>query len=509
MMSKANRGNFSRRDLFALAGGAAVAAMATGAKSFVEQSTRAPQNVLFIAVDDLNDWVGCLGGRAGVRTPHIDRLAASGVLFANAHCPSPSCAPSRASVMTGIGPATHGSYHNYQYWRDSPVLRHAVTIPQYFRSRGYRATGGGKIFHALSWLDVQGYDGYNDPPSWDAYFPNETRAMPPELRPEDWQARHTSPDRPSWFFSWGPAGAEQEMADSKVVDWAVRELGRKQDRPFFQAVGIYRPHIPWLVPQQYFDMYPLKSIELPRVLENDLADVPEAPKKWLRLHWHKWLLETDRWKQAVQAYCASVTYADAMVGRLLAALEAGPHAGNTAVVLWTDHGMHLGEKQQWEKFTLWEEATRVPFIWRVPGTTTAGGVCHRPVSLLDVYPTLVELDGGRPAPALEGRSLVPLLRDPQAPSDRAVVTTWHRGNHGVRSERWRYIRYADGTQELYDHRVDPDEFHNLAGKPEHAPVIQELARWLPTTDAPYQPPMTNEEELLRGLAERTGRLKGD
>lgn len=503
-----NERTWERREFLAAAGlGAAGLALPDWFQS-QPASGRGPLNVLFIAVDDLNDWVGCLGGRSGVRTPNIDRLAKRGVLFSNAHCPSPSCAPSRASVMTGISASTSGSYHNYQYWRDSPMLAKATTLPQYFRSRGYRAVGGGKIFHALSWLDVYGRDGYNDPPSWDAYFPSQKRAMPQELRPPGWLERHTVKGRPSWFFSWGAVGPQREMADEKVVDWAVQELQRAHDRPFFQAVGIYRPHIPWLVPQKYFDQYPLGSIELPRVKEDDLADVPEAPKKWLRRHWHQWLLENGKWKEAVQAYCASMSFADDMVGRLLDGLDASPHRDNTIVVLWSDHGMHVGEKEQWEKFTLWEESTRVPFMWVVPRLTAGGQVCRRPVSLLDIYPTLAELSGGTPGPHLEGTSLVPWLRNPERLSERAVVTTWHPNNHAVRSERWRYISYADGTEELYDHDSDPDEFHNLAAKPELSAIKRDLARSLPQVNAPYQPPMTDEEELLRRL-ERDGRLPGD
>jgi arylsulfatase A-like enzyme len=411
--------------------------------------------------------------------------------------------------MTGIPAATSGSYHNYQYWRESPVLAGAVTIPQYFRSLGYRATGGGKIFHALSWLDVYGYDGYNDPPSWDAYFPTEHRAMPEELRPQFWRESKTEEGRPPWYFSWGSVEPEEHMADSLVVDWAVEELQKEQDQPFFQAVGIYRPHIPWLVPRKYFDMYPLESVGLPRVLENDLDDVPEGPKRWIRRRWHQWLLDNDEWRNAVQGYSASVTYADAQIGRILDALDQSPHAENTMIVLWSDHGMHLGEKEQWEKFTLWEESTRVPFIMSVPGLTPEGAVCHRPVSLLDIYPTLVELSGGTSEPPLEGVSLKPWLQDPDLPSDRAVVTTWHQGNHAVRSERWRYIRYQTGLEELYDHQSDPDEFHNLAGEADLESVKEDLARWLPEYNAPYQPLPSSEMQILLRLAEGDASIWGD
>jgi len=459
-----------------------------------------PPNVLFIAVDDLNDWVNCLGGRPGIITPNLDRLAKRGVLFTNAHCSSPACCPSRASLMTGISPTTSGVYDNIQDWRESPALKNAVTIPAYFRSRGYRAVGGGKIFHALSWIwKDYGLD-QNDPASWDEYFPSKRRQLPEDYWPNenlrrgdreiigDPMARGNIGKRPSWFFDWAPVDAPDEaMADSKVVEWAISEVQRKHDRPFFQAVGIFKPHIPWYVPKKYFDLYPLEKVTLPEVRGDWGAGLPPAGRAMgeERRAWHRWVVDNNQWKRAVQGYMAGISFADAQLGRLLDALDASPCARNTVIVLWSDHGFHLGERETWEKFTLWEESTRVTFMVVAPGVTPAGGRCGRPVSLLDIYPTLVELAGGKPAPELEGRSLVPLLRNPQAPSDRAVVTTW-LDSHAVRSERWRYIRYADGSEELYDHQADPGESINLAGKKEFLDIKAGLAARLPEVKIPYQ-----------------------
>jgi len=479
-------------------------------------------NVLFIAIDDLNDWVGCLGGRAGMKTPNLDRLAARGVLFTNAHCSAPACNPSRASLMTGIRPSTSGVYVNNQNWRRSPVLRDALTIPQYFRKQGYHSVGGGKIFHAGSWVLEYGRDGFNDAASWDLYFPSNKRAMPEEIRPEGWPvngllnlaAKQGFGNLFAWstleelqqkitewkIVDWSPLKQpEENMADWRVVDWAVAELQKKHDRPVFQAVGIYRPHVPWYVPQKYFDLYLLDNLDLPPVKYNDLDDTSTVGQGFVERKWHRWVVRNNQWKNAVQGYLASVSFADAMVGRLLEGLDRSPNARNTIIMLWSDNGAHLGEKEHWEKFTLWEESTRVPLMIVAPGITRPGGRCDRPVSLLDIYPTLLELCGLKPKPELEGHSLVPLLRNPQTPSERAVVTTWHPNNHAVRSEHWRYIRYYDGSEELYDHRIDPDEHTNLTGDGRYKSIKRELATWLPKVNAALTPQIESELSILQEI----------
>ncbi len=464
------------------------------------------QNVLFIAVDDLNDWANCLGGYPRVLTPNLDRLAQRGVLFTNAHCSSPACNPSRASVMTGIRPSTSGVYRNAQPWRNSPALKNAVTIPEHFRSLGYRVNGGGKIFHALSWIWERYGKDRNDPNIWDEYFPSKQRQMPDAIWPnEDVRldngeikatpiAKGEKGERPPWFFDWSPVNeSDKKMADYKVIDWALDELQKKHDRPFFQAVGIFRPHIPWYVPQKYFDMYPLENITLPRLRPDWQEHTPPAGRAIgaERRLWHQWILENGQWKKAIQGYLASISFADAMLGRLLDGLDASPYVDNTIIVLWSDHGFHLGERETWEKFTLWEESTRVALMIVAPGVTKPGSVCQQPVSLLDIYPTLVELSGVKSRPELEGQCLVPLLKNPETSTGRAVVTTW-LNHHAVRSRRWRYIRYDDGSEELYDHQNDPDEFANLAAKKEFSAVREELARWLPEVKVPYRGVRTGE-----------------
>ena len=464
-------------------------------------------NVLFVAIDDLNDWIGSMGGRDGMHTPNFDRLARRGVLFTNAHCAAPACNPSRVAVMTGVRPSSSGVYRNMQPWRSSPRLKDAVTLPEHFRANGYEVYGGGKIFHALCWIT----DGYgkqrNDPAIWDRYFPSKVKPMPDAIYPlaanakraangyVNWRAVATpegrAEGRPSHFFDFAPILEQSaaDMADAKVVDWAIAELGKDSDKPFFHAVGIYRPHIPWHVPKKYFDLYPLDAVELPKVKDDDLDDCSENGIRSVRRGWHKWLVENDQWRAAVQGYCASISFADAQLGRLVDALDSSRHADNTVIVLWSDHGMHIGEKEQWEKFTLWEESTRVPLMVVSPRKAKLGTICKQPASLVDIYPTLIELCSLPARADLDGTSLVPQLQDPDVEREQPAITTWGRGNHAIRTLHWRYIRHANGEEELYDHRSDPDEFTNLARKEpvEYRATMDRLARWLPATNAAAVP----------------------
>ncbi len=438
-------------------------------------------NVLFIAVDDLNDWTGCLAGHPQAYTPNLDRLAARGVLFTRAYCAAPACNPSRVALMTGIAPYRSGIYHNSQPWR--PVMPNVITLAQYFMQHGYKVMGSGKIFHGA----------YPDPRSWEIYWPSKTRTRPSDPLP---------PMRPlngipnTAHFDWGPIDADDRaMGDYKVVQWVCDRLMETHDRPFFLACGLFRPHLPWYVPRKYFERFPLDEIELPVVKEDDLADIPPAGVRMARPQRdHARVLKYHQWKNAVQGYLASIYFMDTLLGRLIDTLDRSPHAANTIVVLWSDHGWHLGEKKHWRKFALWEEATRVPLIFvvpdgvaAVPGGTKPGGRCERTVSLLDIYPTLVELCGLPPRPGLDGRSLVRLLRNPEAEWARPAITTHGYKKHAVRTERWRYIRYADGSEELYDHSKDPYEWTNLAERPEYARIKEELAAWLPRSDAPPAP----------------------
>jgi arylsulfatase A-like enzyme len=449
-------------------------------------------NVLFIAIDDLNDWTGKLGGHSQTTTPNIDRLADRGVLFANAHCAAPACNPSRAALMTGIAPYRSGVYVNPQPWK--PVLRDKATLSQHFMQHGYRAIGSGKIFHG----------GYPDPESWHEYWPSQTRNRPGDPSPKVKSVSGLN----KAHFDWGPVDVDDsEMGDTQVVDWVIGQLQLKHDKPLFLACGIFRPHLPWYVPRKYFDRFPVDNIQLPAHRADDLDDIPEAGVKMARPTGdHAAVLKHDQWHAAVQGYLASVSYADGLVGRLIAALDASDYANNTVIVLWTDHGWHLGEKKHWRKFALWEEATRTPLIFVAPpGTpglgqgTPAGTRVDKPVSLLDIYPTLVTLCGLPERDGLSGQSLVPLLADASAHWERPAITTHGRLNHAIRTDRWRYIRYADGSEELYDHETDPMEYTNLAGQAELEAVKRELSAWLPKQNAPDAP---REKDVKRNRSRK-------
>ncbi|QGJ70965.1 Iduronate-2-sulfatase [Planctomycetales bacterium 10988] len=441
-----------------------------------------PPNVLFLAVDDLNDWVDCLQGYPGtVHTPNIDRLAKEGVLFTNAHCVSPKCAPSRAAILTGLRPSSTGLYENSHWWL--PNLPHVKTLPTYFRENGYHVVGAGKIFHHTA--------GNNPPNQWDDYF-RLTFRNDPWFRgvKKNYPWSEDDPYPPGFPFSgvkglghendWGSLGIkESEYDDSLTASYAIDFLKKPQSNPFFLACGIFRPHLPWYVPQNYFDLYPLEEIELPVVREDDLDDVPAMGQKLAgdRHRDLELIQKSGNWKSAVRAYLASISYADAQLGRVLDTLAESPHASNTIVVLWSDHGWHLGEKQHWHKSTLWEEATRIPLVISAPNYST--GSCPRPVSLIDLFPTLLELCGLQPIAAHDGTSLVPLLKNPKRSWDRPAVIEYLFKNAAVRSERYRYIRYRDGSEELYDHQSDPHEWQNLAENSEYDSIKTELAKWLP------------------------------
>jgi len=427
-------------------------------------------NVLFIAVDDLNDWIEPLGGHPQTMTPNIDRLVSRGMLFTHAYCAAPTCNPSRAALLTGIRPATSGVYHNPDPWRKA--LPNAVTLPQHFMANGYTALGSGKIFHGA----------FPDPPSWDEYFPSKTKQRPNDPVP---------PHRPlngiprTAHFDWGPMNVtDQEMGDAQVVAWISAQLQREFDKPFFMACGLFKPHLPWFVPPKYFNQFPLESIQLPRTIPNDLDDVPAAGVRLAKPQGdHAKVLKYHQWSKAVQAYLACIAFADHQIGRVLDALDRSPYAQNTIVVFWTDHGWHLGEKRHWRKFTLWEEATRTPLVVIAPGVQP-GSRCTRPVNLIDIYPTLIDLCGLTTRSEIEGTSFKPLLDDPTTPWNRPSLTTFGRNNHALRTERYRYIRYADGSEELYDHDVDPMEWKNLAGDPKYAKLKQEWSVWFPEKNVP-------------------------
>jgi arylsulfatase A-like enzyme len=288
-------------------------------------------------------------------------------------------------------------------------------------------------------------------------------------------------------FDW--AALEDPISDwpdHKVASWASEFLNKKQEEPFFLAAGMFRPHVPWFQPKEFVDMHDLKTIKRPPYLINDLSDVPEIARKWAEDSYskHSLVKELGLWEEAIRAYIAGISFSDSQIGRILDALDASSYKDNTIIVLWSDHGYHLGEKEHWHKQTLRERATRVPFIIVAPGNTKPGSVCNRPVSLIDIYPTLIELCNLPERNNLDGTSLVPWLKNPKLEKENPAITTKEFNNHAVRSEKWRYIRYNDGTEELYDHEQDPNEWHNLIGDPKYKNIIDEHRNWLPKINKP-------------------------
>ena len=411
-------------------------------------------DVLLVIVDDLNDWAGCLGGHPQARTPNIDRLAASGMLFRNAHCPAPTCNPSRTSVLTGIPATVHGLYGNGIPFRNR--LPDAVTLPQHMRRHGYEALGCGKIFHAVV-----------DEPSWSEYFAPTVRLTEP------WPNNGISRG-----FDWGAHDlAPLETSDGQLVSWATKKLREAREAPLFLAVGFGRPHLPWFAPRDFFAPFRPEDTRLPAVREDDLADVPRAARQLARLpsDSHPVILRRGLWHEAVAAYLACGHYLDWLVGELLAAFE--PRRADGAIVaLWSDHGFHLGEKRHWRKWTLWHESTRVPLVLAAPGRIDPGQTCDRPVTATALGATLADLCGLPPFG--EVPPLTPLLDDPDdAGSPPAVIGL--RRHAALCADDWRYIRYVDGSEELYDTRRDPSEWNNLAGIAAHAAKKAELAALLP------------------------------
>jgi arylsulfatase A-like enzyme len=384
--------------------------------------------------------------------------------------------------MSGQRPSTTGCYLNEQNWR--PGISEDKLLNSQFFKAGYRVYGAGKIYHGAA--DRGG--------KWTEYFAGDAKPNSAE-----------NLDGVGGLRFGKLSIRDEDMPDDRVVSYGLKKLKEKSDQPFFLAVGLVKPHLPFAVPKKWFDMFPLDSIELPPHRDDDLDDVPPAGVKMARPDGdHKRVLRSGRWKEVVQAYLASIAFCDSQVGRLLDGLEASPYRDNTIVVLWSDHGWSLGEKSHWRKFALWEEPTRTVFAWRVPGHTHPGGACSRAVDFTCIYPTLCELTG-QPLPSrLEGRSVVPLLKNPQAAWDFPAVTTHGFKNHVVRTDGWRYIRYANGDEELYDDDHDPLEYTNLANEAKYADRKTELAKWLPKSDAPSLPTTRGRAKQARAMAKSAG-----
>lgn len=464
---------------------------AIGWSFFLSGCTGKPEykryNVLMISIDDMNDFVGFLNGYEGkVHTPNMDQLAAMGTSFRNAHAPSPLCNPSRTAILTGEMPHNTGVYANDQWW--TPTLPDVITLPHFFKKSDYKVAGAGKIYHHTA--------GFNPPYQWDD-FQNQVFDDPwqhakyhPELSPQKsgWYPRNNltrNNGKPLGSLDWG--GFDKgvyDFGDGKAVKYGIDFLKDSHDQPFFLGIGIYHPHLPWYVPQEFIDMYPLDRIKSPNVKENDLEDVPCPGKEIAAYRQEDYFLVRDNGKLAevIQSYLASISYADVLIGDLLDALKNSVYKNNTIVVLWSDHGWHFGEKNHFHKSTLWERATRVPFIIYHPDMKVTNQV-DQPVNLIDLYPTLLDFCGLPEYESLDGVSLKPFFENKNYKKSSPSVTTYMKGNHAVRTERYRFIQYHDGSMELYDHKVDPHEWDNQVDNPDYKHIMDSLKIFVPQNNA--------------------------
>ncbi|VGO13637.1 Choline-sulfatase [Pontiella desulfatans] len=474
-----------RRSLFItllLAGAAAVLSVHAAAKK---------ADVVFIVVDDLNDWVGVLGGHPQSKTPNIDALAKRGVLFSNAHCNAPTCNPSRKSFLSGLYPKSNGKYFNGgnklekdrpPFFCDMPMSGPTSKsapaeypyMHQHFKKSGYRVVSGGKMAHGPigHLVGEESLDAVANRKS--AAFNNEG-------------AGYASARRNVWGQYGATNQKDSQTSDYKIAHWAIDQWNTVTDKPLLMTIGIFRPHTPLTVPKAYFEKFPIESIQLPEMPGfDDTKDLPEYAK-WIARYTnfdltfdprsvHEEILHRggeEEWKYMVQSYLACINYADTQVGHLLEALKKNPRGRETMIILTGDHGWHLGEKGHWCKSALWCDSTHVPYIVVAPGVAEPGTVNNQPVSLVDTYPTLCDFAGIPKPDHLDGESLIPLLKDPTAKRDAAFIS-YGPENTALQTERYRYIRYEDGSDELYDHRTDPHEWTNQSNNPEFSELKEQL-----------------------------------
>lgn len=452
-----------------------------------------PPNVLMISVDDLNDWIGAMGGHPNAITPNIDKLASEGVLFTNAHAQAPLCGPSRASILSGQRPSTTGIYGQIrdEHLRSAaPQMDSLKFLPEYFAAHGYKTMGIGKIFHdhapeGVFHVSAGRNGGFGPKPD----------------TPFHWDKDGTSTD-------WGAyPDTDEKMPDYQSAKWTMERLKEQHDKPFFLALGFFRPHVPLYVPQKWFDKHPIDQVSLPPYLESDLDDIPPiglAVQEMPVMPTTEWAIENDQWKNITQAYLASISFVDHYIGEVLAALEKSRYADNTVVILWSDHGYRVGEKGTFAKHCLWQVGTNAPLIIKTPNAEK-GVARDASVELLDIYPTLLEVCGLPENPHNEGRSLVPLLHGKTSTwPERSAITTYGQNNHSAVSRTHRYIRYEDGSEELYDRTIDPEEWNNIAKVAKYDRLKKELASHFPSVNvAPSSRTFMRNNEYFRKRMPKT------
>ncbi len=471
---------------------AAAASDPAGPANPVAPASANRPNVLIVMVDDMPYSYPDLypGGR--VHTPAMQRMAARGTFFTNAYNDAPVCCSSRTALLTGVHATRSGVYYNSQaYRRASTFIAKVTTLPGLFLRNGYLTIGYGKVAHNTFLGDdvgdyTPGYYKYLNNPA-DVTHPDDELAQ--HFLPG---SRHEVPGPSTNNWAWGvlPDDWDRDdptklQQDTEQANRTIAVLRDKHDQPFFMVCGFYRPHGPWTVPKRYYKDFPLDSIKLPDGYRaDDLEDLPK-PGRWIATNRreHAAVVAAGMWKPAMQALAASTAYVDEQIGRVLDALERGPNNGNTIVIFACDNGFHTGEKDHWLKFALWEQTCRVPLAIAVPGLPAQRSTT--PVSLVDLYPTLISLCN-LPAPdthSLDGHNLTDLIAGRANARGEPVLSTYGRGNHSLRNDRFRYIRYRNGDEEFYDETADPYEFTNLAHDSRYASAKADLAKWLPKEEA--------------------------
>jgi len=425
-------------------------------------------NVLFISIDDMNDWTGFLGGHPQAITPNMDELAKKGVNFTNAHTVVPGCSPSRNALMFGVEPYESGLYPFYQGAATNILHKKYISLARLFKENGYNSYGAGKIHPgggtSIPWTEYSKYD--------------RRKSFRPVLMKElgYYDERRKSAYCPT-------ANPYSEHPDFITASYGINMLKRKHDKPFFLGVGFIKPHLPFVCPKEFFDALPEKILP-PPIKIDDHNDIPWAGRAFTKIKDEYQYRKDGAWNAVRRSYLACISWTDYNVGRVLSALEKSPYADNTIIVLWSDHGFHQGDKRSFSKFSLWEESTRVPFIIYDPRHENYKGDCSEPVSLLYIYRTLTDMTGLETPDYVMGNSLVPQMKNVKKAVSAPAMTTWGRGNYSLRNKDFRYTRYFDGTEEFYDHRKDPNEWENLADNPKYQNEKENIKKFLPKTETP-------------------------
>ncbi len=456
-----------------------------GQKEEKNDITNEKLNIVFIAIDDMNTWVGAMGGAA--KTPAIDKLASEGKLFTNAHCVVPACNPSRVAIMTGLRPETTGQYTNPGNFRDKPGNADRITLPKYLQQFGYESIGIGKIFHKEAGKGDEPHP-QSDPESWSYQYPNGIGTKGHQLYlDENNQAlwlegamyeegmNIKKPNYLSKFGVWGiTPEKKEETADWQNATFAAEYMSKKHEKPFFLSVGFMRPHSPQIAPKEFFDMYPLESVKIPELPEDDTDDVPQIAKRNFSSNFVDHVKAKQQLQKATQGYLASISFVDACISEVLKGIENGPNKDNTIVVLWSDHGWQLAHKNRWEKFSLWNQATNAPLVIKYPNMKHEGIATNQAVSLLDLFPTVLDLSGIEKPEFLEGESLKSLLENPNYTRKEPALVTYEKGNISAHKNEWNLIQYKNGAEEMYNLKSDPHEFNNIINEEGNESIKNEL-----------------------------------